>query len=488
VLLDGINTVADSAGFWNMNDARIHAAQSYRAATLQADTGVQTTFVARTSSSLSAANNPFIVKNIVFDAEDLVTQAIEIGQDAAEDITTQFHGCEFNNGGSINFLISNRRGRVEIVDAKLSGSPSSSLLVSTTALAGDGNQAIDIQTIQLSGICQPSGSLTGVKLTKVNNLTNTFDVFLKGLSGSMTCDENSDVTGVDINGAVAPQVSNGSLTITSENNSGSSTGILVRGQTTAVCSDATIANMDVTFNCPAGFAIMLGQSTVDSNVTGGLITGCRATGKFFSGETPHNFLLGQATSGKMAGNESIDGFVGYLISKTTTADVQGNLTFDCYGPSYYCKGVTAATVKDNVAVSSGKFLQTENGFLAVADQGGVNNVAAVFQENLVIVKDINKIHSLASKTTSQGVSFIRNTYIIPDTVDLETKDLFAHDVAVEGVANNTFAEWLAQTEVTDDIIVQLPQSAINALVEQYRPESAQAGPSLTGPLTSSLTG
>lgn len=469
IALDGTHT--HETGHFVFDDNLNDSSHTYRGATLQPN-NAESTRCARTSASLPASGNPFVYKDLVFlgRSPDLsaVTQALEIGQDAAEDITTRFENCEAKGYGAYCLLISNRRGRFEMVNGKLSGDPSSRFLGTTSSLAGDGNQAIDIQGLNIA----PDGELstmTVIGITKVDNLTNTFDVAIKGVTGTISVAASAAVSLLDLQGCAEPSVSGWNITINADDSVSTVTGLLCRGRATAITSNAKMTNNVINYNSPAGFALLLGQSIVASNVTGGEVSGNKVTGKYYASATPHNIIIGQGVTGTIKGNASINGYVGYLISKTTNGTVTNNTAYDCYGPSYYVKGTTACTVKDNVAVLSGGLTQRDRGVLAVAPQGATNTAGATIQENLVIVQDVSKIHSLAYiEDASQVCSFVRNTYIIPDTVDISTANLFSYENGIGGAANNTLAQWNAQTEVTDDVIVQMPASEIGRLVNEYK--------------------
>ena len=119
---------------------------------------------------------------------------------------------------------------------------------------------------------------------------------------------------------------------------------------------------------------------------------------------------------------------------------------------------------------TGNITQRDRGILAVAPQGSTDTTAVTYQQNLVIVQDTSKIHSLAYiEDSDQACTFTRNTYIIPDTVDVATANLFSYENGAGGAANKTLAEWNATSEVTDDVIVQLPASEIQKLINKYRP-------------------
>jgi hypothetical protein len=98
----------------------------------------------------------------------------------------------------------------------------------------------------------------------------------------------------------------------------------------------------------------------------------------------------------------------------------------------------------------------------------------------VIVDDISKVQSLAGVFLNQSATFENNTYIIPDTVDVSTENLFAigNSAISANSANATLAEWNALNatvngsgvvSVTGDKIIQLPIAEIQAMIEGYKP-------------------
>ena len=479
IAVDGTQTLPAAEGgdiFFDFDDNYVESSQTYRGATLQPE-AAETTRCARSSGTIT----PHIIENLTFDgqANGGLTQCFDIIQYAAADRTLRMRGCHMISGDTYGFLCSNRRGRVEFVSMKLSGSPTTGLFATTANLSGDGNQTFDLQATELDGSIA-SGSITGIQITKVNNLTNTLDVGVKGTTGKLTATGTGSAVGMNIK-SVDPVISNSDIHLDGSNTTGTGHfGILVQGQATAVCTGAVIGGNNVDFECKSGYGIAIGQSNIAANVTTSEASGNTVTGRFYQSNTPHGFLMGQAVNGAtIRGNTAKDIYVGYLASLCTAGTIEGNLAFDCYGPSYYVKGTTAITVQDNIAIISGKnpLPDDERGVLSVAPQGATNTTAATIQRNLVIVQDISKISSLAYiEDLSQGCTFANNTYIIPDSVDVSTANLFSYENGAGGAANNTLAQWNAQTEVTNDVIIQLPVSEIAKLINNFREEAGGSQP------------
>ena len=474
ICVDG--THVHESGHFVFDDARIETSENFRLSTLQANTS-ETTRVARTSGGLVAANNPHLVKGFVFDGESGnsgagVTQAFDIARDASEDLILQQHGNQYICGTTYGLLISMRRGRQELVNIKVSGTLGNRAIGATSSLSGDGNQVIDIQGCELD-LEEITGSKKAIEFSQVNAPTNTLEMYFKGLRGTITLAASATFTLLDVISKDTMNVAGFDLTINADDSTTSAAVIGVRGKGSSYeTSDANITNGRVIYNSPSGFAIQYGLSTTDSHITGGNVAGNYVKGKYYASNTPHNYVFGQGTVGEHRGNQSHEGYVGYLISITDSGtNVIGNLAFDCYGPNYYAKGVVAATIRDNRAVVTSKFTQRDRGILAVAPQGATDTTAVTFQENLVIVQDLSKIHSLAYiEDANQGCTFIRNTYIVDESQYSESSDYFSYQNGAGGAANNTLAEWNAQSEVTDDIIVPLPASQIAQLISAIKAE------------------
>jgi len=476
IAIDG--TMIHPTSLFLYNDDRIESSETYRRATLKAAVS-ETEYVARTSALL-AVNNPFLVDGLVFDGDNgganTVNNAFALFRQSTVELIYQLHNCEFICGDIAALKQDQRRGRTEIVNGKISGTLSSILFGLSGSggvnLAQDGNQVIDVQILDIQLDAPITGSKIGIQLQQEDVLgsPNTLDVYLKGVSGVIPIGASASVTLIDIKSNSTISCASGDITINADDAVSNVIGISVRGRlVTDKISDINITNQRIKFNSPAGHGIAFGSDT-DSFISGGLVSGNHVTGKHYTSASPHNISLRHSIVGAARGNISQDGYIGYLMAVCTNATVTANLAYDCYGSSYYIKGTTAALVKDNVAVVTTKFPQRDLGILAVAPQGATNTVAATIQENLVIVTDISNIHSLGYiEDVNQVCSFVRNTYIIPDTVDVSSALLFSYENGAGGAANNTLAQWNAQTEVTDDIIVQMPQAELDALSESLRP-------------------
>jgi len=331
---------------------------------------------------------------------------------------------------------------------------------------------IDIQGFEVIPDAALSGSVDCLSCTKINTNTYEFEVYFKGLRGVIDVAASATVNFLKVSGADVCVVNGADLTINANDSATSVEAIAIFGQSTARAEKPEVQNCKINFYSPVGTGIRIGRSGSNSYVDDYLVAGNHVVGKYYALATPHAYILSdQVTQGECKGNIAQDIFVGYLISETTDSTIQGNVAFDCYGPSYYVKGATDCTIRDNIAVCTGKFTQRTNGILSVGPQGATNTSAATIQENLVIVQDMSKVHALADIVdSSQTCSYIRNTYIVPDTVNVASDQLFNFQNGLGGAANYTLAQWNAETSyVTDDVVITLPESEISALISTLRP-------------------
>ena len=320
-------------------------------------------------------------------------------------------------------------------------------------MASDSDQTIIIDGFDAN--VSTDSSHTSINLDKVDNLTNTATAKIRGVTGVYTSSDFNSV--IYCNGVDNVEIENCNFTVNSNLNG---YGIFVEGKATAATASSKVKNCSVTFNSPAGYAISHGRSDngSSSNVTAGGIYGCTVKGKYYAANTPHGPTLGEGTDGEIIGCVTSDIYAAYLISKTTGADVSGNVALDCYGPNLYIKGATDCSVARNNIINTGKFTQRTNGLISVNHQGGVDTVAASITENIIVVYDISQIHSLAQIVdANQACSFSHNIYYIPDFVDIDTELLFSYQSVVP---TDTIAQWVARTEVTGDEVIQLPVSEI----------------------------
>lgn len=309
----------------------------------------------------------------------------------------------------------------------------------------------------------------------VDNLRG--DVTYEGLTGTLKA--------INLIGVTAPVVRGLDLELTSAS-ANSSHGVFINGSSAHTTEEAVVTDGVITFDATAGHAVKFGDDA-EPYCTGGGINGMHVTGTPIAGATPHGLSMSEGTDGLISGSTIRRFYAGMLLASgsapgaaTTTPRGVGNLLFDNYGPSIYCKGTDPGTeAKNNIVVVSTDALQEDLGVLSVTYQGTNDCAGADIEANTVIVQDpignIARGGRLAAITRrlvdgDQVCTFTRNLYYIPDTIDISTAELFA--------LNNlpvTFATWLADPRVTDDRIIQLPQADIDRLVQEYRVQAEPPG-------------
>ena len=492
IALDGIH-VHESSHFL-FNDRRNEKGLNYRGATLRPNAG-ETTYTARSNSSINATDGTFMIENFVIDANNQTTYGLHLGEQSTnESLETRLTNLEIKDANNYNLLINDRAGRQDILNLKLSGSPSNTGLGGTASLSAKGNQTINVDTLELD-ITGSSGAAVGVNLQQSNSLANTLDLKFKNVTGTVTATGSAAALGLKLR-SVNPSISNSKFTIEAQDTTGTGNyGISILGQSTAVTTSPIIVNNDITFNAKAGYAISLGVANQESYVTGGEVSGNTVTGIYDTVNTPHGYSIGQNVgAATLRGNTAINVYAPYLFSKCNGAIAEGNLAYNCHGMSYYVKGATDVTVQDNIAVVGVDCTASANEGIAVIaineQTDGTNTQACTVRRNLVITDDITKVKSLACILADQSADFSNNTYIIPDTVDLSTP-LFSFGAA--SVASNdpnyTIDQWNALSStangsgtvtVSNDVIVQMPVAEIQAMMASYAPATGGSNGTVTG--------
>ena len=464
VALDGVNVHASDD--FEITDGRTLVGDSYRGATFQRNGSGANVF--RLTTALTAADTPVRIEGIVVDGTGTTGQSLNIQNPSSGSVDFQIYSSSFTNIANYAINLGATGGRLDVSGCSFSGSVGAYAIVTSASATTTSAQTINISNCLVD--IQLTGANDGFfKTTKVSAGANALSANLNGLKGTIDA-SGTGLTFVitDIAGSTNPVISGCDLTVNYDDDAGDQYCLLVRGRdASTTTAGAVFSNNILRFYSPQGYGLMLGYPLADGYTTGGVISGNTVIGKYYIDKTPHNILLGENSTGSAYGNITRDGFVGILCSRTTTADVRGNLAIDCYGPSYYIKGCDDATLDGNIAVVSTKYVQRNVAILSVRVQNGVNNVAATIKNNVVIVQGDEvgtDFHALAEiGSASDSATFSNNTYILPDTVDIET-DLFGYQSTTP---NNTLAEWNTNTSANDRIIL-LPQAEIDALVSKYR--------------------
>lgn len=468
ILIDGV-AVADSiSGSMDIGEARYISALNYRAGVITPSI-LEVNFCVKHTSSIIEAENPHTLDGIVFDGKDQVTTCYESTRIISQQIESEYRNCEFKGGKANAFRIRIRRGVITIINCLFNGL-STGKVISAQNMAGDGSHNIIISNIALNNITS-STSIKGVTLTKIDNLTNSCQVRIENVVGAMGHDVIAGAVAafIEVIGVDSPVISRNKITLTSDHATEKSNGIIVKGLPIAVTAWTLISDNIVNFFCNDGFGVALGDELIATN-TSGSITCNNVTGRVLLTHKPVNILVGMSVTAELKGNISRNGYVGYLLSLSTSVDAQDNTAIDCIGASYLVKGTVSSNVIGNLAIITEAVEQIDSGILTVSAQGVTDTLGAVISSNTVIVRDVSKIHALAQITDAlQVCTFSDNIYIIPDTVDLLTEILFCHNSLIP---NNLFGQWVLQSRVSGDRVFQMPVSAIDDLIASVLAGSA----------------
>lgn len=462
IALDGVTLNQTGSDPWVASADREYKTQSYRGTEILSQ---DATYCARTSSILTAAMGDIVIDGYVFNGRDISNDTFSVERASGEDVTNYFNNCVFKNGVNYTILNRMRRGTQKFVNCKFEGGTGlTSIYENPDQASNDGDQVIEFDGCEVQGTFDNAGT-HGVYVQKVDNLTNTLSVSLKGLHGK--CETTGDIGSyfLRLNGIVAPEVSNFNIAVKGEATSNSVYGIYIQSKATAKTTGFDVQGGFIDFDAPSGFAFYAVSDLAAVGGTTGTISGVEITGRYFASATPHLFSAAEDSNITMKGNKAYDGYVGYLIAETVTNTTTGNLAFDCYGPSYYVKGAVDCTITDNTAIVTRKYTQRDVGIISVTNQGAADTAAATITDNVIIVEDVSKIHSILQTTDSNQVAtFGDNTIIIPDTVDVSTALLFAYQSASP---NNTLAQWNTNNGTTDRI-VQLPLKELRKKIKEIQ--------------------
>ena len=262
----------------------------------------------------------------------------------------------------------------------------------------------------------------------------------------------------------------------------------LRGNTIWVSSETLTKGVDVAK--PLGLSTYPIQSVVmDSNLVGyysgngfGLVIGgdengegytefgeikdCMVIGQYYASNTPHAFSCGRSDSAdRLTIKDCIatDTYVGFLMSISASAEsniIEDCLALDCYGSSYYAKGNTDATIRNNRAIVSDKQVQRNQAILSATAQGAFDNTATQFTGNTVTVQGDaagTDWFALAGNTSADdNATWSGNVYNVPDTLSLSDNMFVIDGSYVTGTA------WLAA--YPNDTINFKTQAQIDAIV------------------------
>lgn len=448
------------SGHYSMTDGRTLSSESKHSATLKPAVG-ETNRVLRFSNTMDSSDDPIGVENVVVDAIDQADYAIDVQRDTSGGRPGRYLFDKLWLKGATDrmMFLQNRDGRTDVHDLKMTGDMPSRGLSTNTSLGEDGDQAIHVKGGDVDVTMDADADFL-FDFSKLSASANEVDVSVQDVNIRAECvDPSQAYTAISIEGADTVSVAGIDATMNINDNANDSFAIRVFGKDASTLTiNPSISRNVLRFYSAQGFGISLGKSQTESHISGGAMGGNVVFGKYYPSNTPHNFLMGQGTDGVSVGDVSVDGYVGFLLSRCADSYLHDALCVDCYGPSFYIKGATAASVYNSTAVISAKNPQRDQGVLACVDQAGIDTVAGLFEECSLIVKDPSAVHLLTEKEADQTCLWNGTTYYLPDSVNPASVNWWQH----EGVAGN-FSTWLGQSYVTEDRVVLLSQAEIDEM-------------------------
>ncbi len=226
-----------------------------------------------------------------------------------------------------------------------------------------------------------------------------------------------------------------------------------------------------------GFGLVIGGDENSEGYTEvGTIRNSIVAGKYYASNTPHAFSCGRSDSAdrlRIHNCIATDTYVGFLMSISASAEsniIEDCLALDCYGSSYYAKGNTDATIRNNRAIVSDKQVQRNQAILSATAQGAFDNTATQFTGNTVTVQGDaagTDWFALAGNTSADdNATWSGNIYNVPDTLSLSDNMFVIDGSYVTGTA------WLAAYPT--DTINFKTQAEIDAIVAAAYVEVAAA--------------
>jgi hypothetical protein len=443
------------------------------------DVTFKSTNVSNAQGFVSAVpNGGFSYANgIVFDGENTIQTGLGNGDMSTNVWTLTYENCTVKDFVNYGCLMSNLRvGTFRFLGTTFSGGFSTGALTgSSGTIASNGNVTIDVIgcNFQLSR----TGTMIGITQDVSAAITNTLDFNIT--------DNTFNVTSIGTTGYAAAvfvktsgtEIARNNITVSTDDiNANASYGILQFATAFEAIPDASITSNTIQFNCPTGYSIALGNSSGVS-ITG-TIEKNTVTGQYYATATPHGIAVDSAGVGTVRYNKVSDLYAQILASKTAAGTViSENLTVDGYGADLYAKGCTAATFEKNTCVVTDKYTRRNLGVISVDSQGGVNTVATIMSNNVVLVttEDIAKIGALVNITVNQTCTYSNNVYFVPDTIPDSTVLFYVGGTegGRAGATGYSIDQWRAATSitngtgtvtVTNDRIIKLPLAEILSIV------------------------
>lgn len=443
----------------------------------------ETTYTARTDAALSAANNPLILTGLNIDGLGQTDSSLFFANDPGDVLDIQVVDLTVSNSGANRLIYDTQRsGIVRLHNTRL-GSDSTGKWYECANNALAVNKVVHINGLDVNGrTISGGGFIEKFHISKVNSATAVMEGRISGVKGSVRVIGNNTAAVVFvIENCDTAIFENSSFRVDADQEAQSCTGVRIYGGSSSPVSTIRISNVYLEYFAHSGHGIFFGNSGTESYVVAGqTVSGCHVKGKYHASTTPHNISFGQGTDLISNGMVSEMGYVGFLFGVVANHFASDHVAYDCYGPSFYVKGCTNATIQRNVVVQTGAVQQRDNGLIAVTFQDAINTANCTITDNDIIIVEPTKIASVFQKSNSSQVYTCTNNRIyVPDTLDISTWLGFAYESAT---ANMTFAQWESQLENSGNRIIRMPIGPLRELALSYKPVRNTNNPGLFKPL------
>lgn len=378
----------------------------------------------------------------------------------AAQVAITLDGTEIKNCATQNILNSKRRGTLRLVDVVFSGRIAQG--VASTASGADAAA----MTVLVDGLRLDNAQVTVNALCRVLDFTRlssssiSYSLHVKRVTGLITAPASVGTSvavallvatgigqGTNVDGKTAPLIAElFDAEVRCESASATSYGIYIKNASagaTAVAHNPVIRRNTLRFNVASGYAISAGDTTTAYDVNYPVIHHNVVTVPYRASATPHCIAVGNVTGGLVYANKTFGGYVGYLAGINQGAIFSGNLSEGCYGYALYAKGCGATTAPrfdNNTVVLTSKFGAARGAGLGVAAQGGTNNAAVSFRQNIVYA--LTDLYRYAEVGLSQAATFTSNVYCSAGP------EGFASPWAYQASTYATIGEWIAAREAS----------------------------------------
>ena len=310
-----------------------------------------------------------------------------------------FDGTKIGNCSTQNIADNAQRGSLT-ADLTFFGRMKDGLQGSTS-MASAAAKTYNILRLTLDNVTSTDTfASVALSATRLSSSSNLFTFTAKHITGTLTAPSalgsTATVTGVNIVGIANAVVEDFDITLSGSSTTNSCYGINIINGTigdTAKADRPIVRNGTINWNCPAGYAVIAGDSTTAYNVDHALFYNITVNGQFYNGvATPHGIVLGRVTGGLVYGNRVTGMAVGMMTSINQGGVIAGNVLVGNYYAPLFSKGSggTTAPIHTNNTVIMDDTLYGAKfgnyGCQGVAIQGATNNAGATFRNNVCYVK------------------------------------------------------------------------------------------------------